>query len=157
MRAALLLLVACTGGPSKLDPLAPQPEAVAQVSSPPKLGDLAWDARATRGVVATRPYAEVRLLADAQTLYVWLSAHDVDLEPTDAIAIDLGELHLRVFADGHSEPALPVELRLDGTLGKPGDDDEGWTALLAVPRARLDDDLALRCGQFATTLALPRR
>ena len=181
---SLLVLAACKEQPSKLDRVKPSPDEIGiaggAIVLDGELAEAGWNARAQRGVflgadgTLARPYSEIRLLADAATLYVGLYAADEDLEPSDAFELQLGALAVTVHADGKVVPQLPSAIDRDGTLGQPKDDDEEWVVELAVPRAQLGPDpnapLAVsarrcdtpkdgvaRCGQWARTLALPRR
>ena len=175
----LVVLAACKDKPSKLAP--PSPDAIGVADTTMKIdGELAepaWNARAARGVFVgpdgklARPYSEIRFLADADTLYVALYAADEDIEASDAFELQLGPLALTAHADGAVAPAMKAAIDRDGTLGNPKDDDEEWVVELAIPRAQLGDgplaitakrcdtpkDGAPRCGQWARTLALPRR
>jgi hypothetical protein len=175
----LLVLAACKDRPSKL--AAPAPDAIGVADTAivldGELAEPAWNARAARGVFLgpdgklARPYSEIRLLADADTLYVALYAADEDIEASDAFELQLGALAVSVHADGAVVPQLRAAIDRDGTLDQPKDDDEEWVVELAVPRAQLGDgplaitakrcdtpkDGVPRCGQWARTLALPRR
>jgi hypothetical protein len=89
-----------------------------------------------------RPYSQVRLLHDADALYVGLYAADQDIRTTDVFELDVGTLHLAVNPSGALTPALP-DVRahgdLDGTLDRGDDEDEEWVIEVALPRARVGD------------------
>ncbi len=177
--SSLLVLAACKDAPSKL--AKPLPGEIGVAGSAIKLdGELdepAWNARATRGVFLgpdgklARPYSEIRLLADADALYVALYAADEDIESADAFEVTVGAVNFVAHPDGKVEPALPSAVDRDGTLDNASDDDEEWVVELAVPRAQLGaEPLAItakrcdvpkdrkpRCGQWSATLSLPRR
>lgn len=179
---SLLLLAACKQAASKLDDVKPTPGQIGLAGTAIKLdGELdepGWNVRANRGVFLgpdgklARPYSEIRLLADADTLYVALYAADEDIESTDAFELALGDLVIVARANGKVEPTMPAGIDRDGTLDKPGDDDEEWVVELAVPLSRLGaagphdffakrcdtpKDRKPRCGQWTATLSLPPR
>ena len=175
--ALLASLWACKDRPSKLVP--PAPGEIARAGAmklDAELDEPAWNATATRGVflgsdgALARPYSEIRLLADADTLYIALYAADEDIESRDAFTLQLGPLAITASADG-KVTAGTAAIDRDGTLDRPGDDDEEWVIELAVPRAQLGDgplaitakrcdtpkDGVPRCGQWSATLSLPPR
>lgn len=178
-RWLLLSLVACQSPASKLDAVKPRPDEVplpgTAMTIDAELVEPAWNLRAQRGVFVAkdgklaRPYSEIRLLADAENIYVALYAADEDIEPDDHFDVKLGDVSLRVSADGVTTPAVKSAIDLDGTLGKPTDDDEEWVVELAVPRGDVDrltvaasrcdtpKDRAQRCGSWTRELSLPPR
>jgi hypothetical protein len=175
----LLVLAACKDAPSKL--AAPRPGEIGLAGTAIKLdGELdepGWNARATRGVFLgpdgklARPYSEIRLLADADAIYVALYAADEDIESSDRFDIAVGTLAFAAHPDGKVEPAVPAAVDRDGTLDKPSDDDEEWVVELAIPRDQLGEgplaitaqrcdtpkDRRPRCGQWSATLSPPPR
>jgi hypothetical protein len=177
--SSLLVLAACKDAPSKL--AAPVPGQIGIAGTAIKLdGELdepGWNARATRGVFLgpdgklARPYSEIRLLADADNLYVGLYAADEDIESTDAFEVSLGALSLVAHPDGKVVPAMPAGVDRDGTLDQPTDDVEEWVVEIAVSREKLGQgplaitakrcdtpkDRKPRCGQWSATLSLPPR
>jgi hypothetical protein len=179
-RWLLSFLIACQSPTTKLDAVKPRPDEIPLPGTAMKIDaelvEPAWNLRAQRGVFTgtdgkiARPYSEIRLLADAENIYVALYAADEDIEPDDAFEVELGGVKLRAAADGTTTPAVKSAIDRDGTLGKPGDDDEEWVVELAVPRGELADridvrasrcdtpkDRAQRCGSWSRALSLPPR
>jgi hypothetical protein len=174
---SFLAIAACRDAPSKLQKPAPDQIGIAgtAIALDGELDEPGWNARAQRGVFLgsdgklARPYSEIRLLADADNLYLGLYAADEDIESTDAFELQLGTLAVTAHADGKVS-AGTAGIDRDGTLDKPSDDDEEWVVELAIPRAQLSDPLSItavrcdtpkdrkpRCGQWSATLAFPRR
>ena len=178
--AILLVLAACRGESSKLDPPAVPPrDRIPVVSGAIQLdGELAepaWNQRARRGVLVgddgqkARPYSEVRLLHDATNLYIALYAADEDIRTTDRWELALGARALHVDAAGKTDaPDVRAGIDRDGTLDKPDDYDEEWVIELAVPLASLGaaplavsakrcdtpKDGHVRCGEWHDKLGL---
>jgi len=169
MRTALLLLslAACQRQQPKLraDTIPRISEAITldgELHEPP------WNARSFRAVLVdggeqARPYSELRLLHDAENLYVGLYAADEDIRSTDAWELSVNGHAYRFDATGHGE--MPAGIDRDGTIDKPDDFDEEWvieTALalpaapIAIDAKRCDTlkDGSVRCGQWHGTLAL---
>ena len=100
-------LAACKEQPSKLAKPAPGEIGLAgAIKLDGELDEPTWNAVATRGVFLgpdgklARPYSEIRLLADADKLYVALYAADEDIESSDAFELQLGALAMTAHADG---------------------------------------------------------
>lgn len=178
-RWLLSLLIACQSPSTKLDAIKPRPDEVPLPGTAVKLDaaldEPAWNLRAQRGVFTgpdgklARPYSEIRLLADAENVYVALYAADEDIEADDHFDVAIGDVALRASADGTTTPPVKSAIDRDGTLGKPDDDDEEWVVELAIPRGDMErvtvkasrcdtpKDRTQRCGSWTRELSLPPR
>lgn len=106
-----------------------------------------WDRVALRGVLAApgggeaRPFSELRLLRDAETIYVALYAADEDIRSTDHFDVTIGDASVRVDPTGRVTPAIAgVHAAVDldeGTIDRGDDDDEEWVVELAIPVAAI--------------------
>lgn len=178
---ALAGAAACRGTPSRLDEAMPpaDPGSVPLAGTPIAIdgewSEPAWNQRALRGVLAgddgrtARPYGELRLLHDADTLYVGLYAADEDIRSTDRWELVLGPRTLHVDAAGRADaPDVRAAVDRDGTLDRGDDYDEEWVIELAVPLAGLGEPPLTvfarrcdtpksggeRCGSWHATLGL---
>ncbi len=112
-----------------------------------RLDDAAWRGAARTGGFgnpatgeAARPHTEARFAWDEEFLYVGLYAADRDLSSEDAVSVRLRAhgtrrpLVLRVTAGGTASHVSGTRLAVDrdGTLDDPRDEDEEWTAEIAV-------------------------
>jgi hypothetical protein len=120
-----------------------------------------------------RPFSQIRLLRDADTLYLGLYAADQDIRSTDAFALALGTLTLSIDPRGRVTPpvaGLRVAADIDDTLDDPRDEDEEWVIEAALPiaaippgtttihAARCDTpkDGKQRCGAWDGPISLAR-
>ena len=130
------------------DPPRP-PDVVPKTSSALKIDgewdEPEWSQAALRHVFAfdsgeqARPHSEVRLLHDDRNFYVGLYAADEDIRSTDHFEVQVGDLKANAFASGKLDPAIDganAGIDRDGTLDKPGDDDEEWVLEIAIPLAK---------------------
>ncbi len=155
-------VVSC-GNRSRLDPLFAAPT----IAIDGAWTEPAWNLDAQRGVfmagsAIARPWSEVRILHDADHVFIALYAADEDIEPTDAFELTIDGHTLRLGADGSVIPAgVHVAVDRDGTLGQPADDDEEWVVELEVSRAGMGASVPIsarrcdrpkdgleRCGQW---------
>lgn len=136
------------------------PLAANRAAAPPvidgELSEQAWlaDAKSppladTRSGRRGSPYAEARALWDDRALYLAFYVADMNLETRDRIgAIISGQgantFEIAIDPRGtlHAHPApAPAGVRgavdSDGTVNRPSDDDEEWTAEIAVPWSAL--------------------
>ncbi|MDB4956465.1 MAG: hypothetical protein JWO36_4034 [Myxococcales bacterium] len=105
-----------------------------------------WDRTAAREVfklngVDARPFSEIRLLHDADHLYVTLYAADENVRSSEKFDLTIGKLAIDINPQGHLTPAVPAirtGADLDGTLDQETDDDEEWVIELAIPLSVLD-------------------
>lgn len=175
--ACALLAAACkrTGdrpaGPPPPDTI---PRASVAFALDGELHEAPWNERSFRAVLAdageeARPYSELRLLHDAQNLYVGLYAADEDIHATDRWELAVGPRTLHFDAAGRcDQPDVKAGVDRDGTIDQPGDFDEEWVIEAAIPLATLGpaplpiaarrcDTLKSgehRCGAWKRTLGL---
>ena len=116
-----------------------------------------------------RPYSEARFVRDDRLLYVALYAADENiLSEQDAFHVTSGAYAIDIGPDAKVTPVAETSTRglacavdLDGTLDDADDDDEEWTAELAIPmsvvslremelsRCDTPKSGARRCGVFS--------
>jgi hypothetical protein len=161
-------------------PIALAPGEVPMVTAPivvdGELHERDWNAIArfaafTANGAEARPYSQIRLLRDSQTLYVGLYAADQDIRSTDAFELALGTLTLSIDPRGRITPPVAgarATADVDETLDDPRDEDEEWVIEAAIPiaaippgtttihAARCDTpkDGTQRCGSWDGPLAL---
>lgn len=140
----------------------------------PDWNTLARVAAFTAEGAEARPYSQIRLLRDAETLYVGLYAADQDIRSTDAFELAIGSLALSIDARGRIAPPLPgarAAADVDETIDDPRDEDEEWVLEVAIPiaavppgatairAARCDTpkDGVRRCGSWQGPLVLSSR
>jgi hypothetical protein len=133
---------------------------------------IAWFAAFTANGAEARPYSQIRLLRDPQTLYVGLYAADQDIRSSDAFELAIGTLMLSIDPRGRITPPVSgarAAADVDETLDDPRDEDEEWVIEAAIPiaaippgtttihAARCDTpkDGVQRCGSWDGPLALP--
>ncbi len=83
-----------------------------------------------------RPYSHIRLLHDAQHLYIGLYAADQDVRSKDRFQLVMNDRRLAIDPHGQRTPALDgskVAIDLDGTIDDPSDEDEEWVVELELP------------------------
>lgn len=178
--AAWFVLGACKH-PRDAAPIALAPGEVPMVTAPivvdGELHEPDWNARArfaafTANGAEARPYSQIRLLRDAQTLYVGLYAADQDIRSSDAFELAIGALTLSIDPRGRITPPVAgarAAADVDETLDDPRDEDEEWVIEAAIPiaaippgtttihAARCDTpkDGIQRCGSWDGPLVLP--
>ena len=123
------------------------PRITAPIALDGELHEPDWNARArvaafTDGGAEARPYSQIRLLRDAQTLYVGLYAADQDIRSSDAFTLGFGALALTIDVRGRITPAVPgaraaAQVDDDETVDDPRDEDEEWSLEVAIPLARI--------------------
>jgi len=120
-----------------------------------------------------RPYSQIRLLHDADHLYVGLYAADQDIRSTEHFDLTIGSLQLSVDPLGRVTAAIPGVRSgkdADGTIDQPTDEDEEWVIELAIPlgatglrdapaparasRCDTTKDGVARCGTWSARLRL---
>jgi hypothetical protein len=117
-----------------------------------------WNGVAVRevfvaGAEPARPHSEARFVRDGRNLYVGLYAADEDVRSTDAFDVTVGALAMHVDVRGRITPATPpgvqvaVDVDEETTIDVPGDFDEEWKVMLAIPldAAGLRGDVHARC------------
>jgi hypothetical protein len=180
--AGVLALAACKRHPAEPPPapLAPGevPVALAPITVDGALHEGDWNTLArfaafTADGGEARPYSHIRLLRDAQTLYVGLYAADQDIRSTDAFQLAIGTLTLSIDPRGLITPPIAgarAAVDVDETLDDPRDEDEEWVIEAAIPfiavppgaatiharRCDTPKDGRERCGSWDGPLALPR-
>ena len=142
MRCLHGLLLASTIGCRHADRALPVPATTGPVTIDGEWEESDWSKVALReqfvdetGALA-RPSSEIRLLHDAQTIYIGLYAADDNIQSTDAFDVSLDSLALHVDATGKVTPDVPglrVAIDRDGTLDDPSNYDEEWVLEIAVP------------------------
>lgn len=182
--AGMLALAACKrhrdAPPAPPVPLAPGevPAVREPIVIDGELHERDWNELARFGVFTAgggeaRPYSQIRLLRDAQTLYVGLYAADQDIRSSDAFELAIGTLKLSIDPRGLITPPIAgarAAADVDDTLDDPRDEDEEWVIEAAIPLAavppgattiharRCDTpkDGHMRCGSWDGPLALSR-
>jgi len=179
MLAGLLAFAACKRH-RDAPPVALAPGEVPMVRAPVTIdGELHepdWNTLARYAVFTTdgreaRPYSQIRLLRDAQTLYLGLYAADQDIRSSDAFELAIGTLALSIDPRGRITPPIAgakVAADVDETLDDPRDEDEEWVIEAAIPIAAIPPgtttiharrcdtpkDGIVRCGVWDGPLAL---
>jgi len=172
------LALACLLGCGKHhEPPAPAtPSQVARVDAiaiDGKLDEPAWNASArvftfTDQGAEARPFSQVRMLHDAQHLYVGLYAADQDIRSSDRFQLVVGDQTLAIDPHGQVAPVTSgasAAIDLDGTIDDPSDEDEEWVIELAMPlpaqpfairasRCDTPKDGVERCGSWAAAAPL---
>ncbi len=106
-----------------------------------ELDEPAWNSSALVAVFSdhgteARPYSQIRVLHDAQHLYLGLYAADQDIHGNEQFHVRVGDRELAIDPRGHIAPPLPgatAAVDLDGTIDDPSDEDEEWVIELALP------------------------
>jgi hypothetical protein len=138
-----------------------------------ELNEPAWNAAAhvytfTDHGAEARPFSQVRLLHDAQHLYLGLYAADQDIRAGERFQLVVGDQTIAIDPLGHITPAIPgasAAVDLDGTIDDPSDEDEEWVIELALPlpaqpfairasRCDTPKDGIERCGSWASSSPL---
>jgi hypothetical protein len=148
MLAGLLALAACKRHRDAL-PVALAPGEVPMVTGPitidGELHEPDWNTLARYAVFTVdgreaRPYSQIRLLRDAQTLYIGLYAADQDIRSSDAFELAIGMLALSIGPRARLTPPIAgarVAADVDETLDDPRDEDEEWVIEAAIPIAAI--------------------
>ncbi len=100
-----------------------------------------WDHVAMREVFTAhgteaRPFSEIRMLHDNDTLYVTLYAADENVLSSEAFDLSIGTVSTHVNPQGKLAPPIAgvkTGADLDGTLDLEIDSDEEWVIELAIP------------------------
>ncbi|HEX7838643.1 MAG TPA: hypothetical protein VF469_14305, partial [Kofleriaceae bacterium] len=152
-------------------PMARQPIAIDGELHEPDWNTLARVAAFIAEGAEARPYSQIRLLRDAETLYVGLYAADQDIRSTDAFELAIGAMALSIDARGRITPPVAgarAAADVDETIDDPRDEDEEWVLEVAIPiaavppgataihAARCDTpkDGVRRCGSWDGPLVL---
>lgn len=118
-----------------------------------------------------RPYSQIRLLRDDQTLYIGLYAADQDIRSSDAFELAIGTLALSIDPRARITPPITgarAAAEIEETLDDPRDEDEEWVIEVAIPiaavplgattiharRCDTPKDGHERCGSWDGPLAL---
>jgi len=124
-----------------------------------------WSRRALRGLflgpdgTQARPASDIRLLHDGSELLVGLYAADEDVRSTDAFALTVGGLAVRIDATGAVTPAIAgirAAIDRDGTLDDARDDDEEWLIEVAIPFAAIGARDGARLAVHASRCDTPK-
>lgn len=146
MLAGLLALAACKRHrdepPAALAP-GEVPVARAPIAIDGELHEPDWNTRArvaafTADGREARPYSQIRLLRDAQTLYIGLYAADQDIRSTEDFELAIGTLALSIDPRGRITPPFAgatTAVEVEDTLDDPRDEDEEWVIEAAIPIA----------------------
>lgn len=102
-----------------------------------------WDRIALREVFTAhgaeaRPFSEIRMLHDKDTLYVTLYAADENVLSSEVFELSIGTFTTHVDPQGHLSPevaGVKTGADLDGTLDLETDSDEEWVIEIAIPLA----------------------
>ena len=169
--AIVISAVACGRGSEPRNPAA-IPATTHAITVDGELGEPDWSRRALRDVFTApngdlaRPFSEVRLLHDAQHLYVGLYAADENIESSDFFDVKIGDTAFRINPEARITPAIAgihAGVDLDGSLDDNSNDDEEWVLEIAMPlasgpahvsRCDIPKDGLQRCGAWFGQLSL---